>query len=203
MPFKPNIPQPNDVLSDSQGDLLTNNQDLNTSFSVDHYAFDDVTANNGKHNQLTTPIISGGTQPTTASDEPKFFAFQPTTTVASPSVLRPSVLQYSRAGSDAIASPLTTIQSTVAAIPLSTVATDILDFSGMSPAYGQVSIMATGGQMALWMFTWTGAVLRVLNLGSSGVSSSLQLNVSSNKLTLTSLVSFSVYYTIEFTRINE
>jgi hypothetical protein len=52
MPFNPNIPQPNDLLSNSQQDLLNNNQALNTSFGIDHYTFDDLTINNGRHKDI-------------------------------------------------------------------------------------------------------------------------------------------------------
>jgi len=49
MTFNPNIPQPTDDLSDSQGDLLNNNLALDASFSINHAAFSDTTADNGKH----------------------------------------------------------------------------------------------------------------------------------------------------------
>lgn len=58
MPFNPNIPQPNDDLSDSQLDLLNNNGFLNASFGVDHFPFSDATINNGKHTNVTTPNLS-------------------------------------------------------------------------------------------------------------------------------------------------
>jgi len=58
MPFNPNIPQPNDLLTDSQGDLLANNQQLDTSFGINHYAFSDLTANNGKHKYVQMPVQS-------------------------------------------------------------------------------------------------------------------------------------------------
>lgn len=51
MVFNKNIPQPGDRLSQSQQDLLNNNLQLNTSFSVNHYAFDDQTVNNGMHHE--------------------------------------------------------------------------------------------------------------------------------------------------------
>src|SRR5574338_194723 len=49
MSFNPNIPQPTDDLSDSQGDLLQNNLALDASFSRNHLPFSDLTASNGKH----------------------------------------------------------------------------------------------------------------------------------------------------------
>lgn len=55
MPFNPNIPQPSDLLSDSQGDLLGNMSQLDTSFGVDHFAFSNLTSNNGFHQKVTLP----------------------------------------------------------------------------------------------------------------------------------------------------
>lgn len=55
MVFKPNIPQANDILSDSQGDLLGNFQQLDTSFGIDHFPFSDQTADNGFHKKVTLP----------------------------------------------------------------------------------------------------------------------------------------------------
>jgi hypothetical protein len=52
MTFNPNVPQPSDFLSISQGNLLTNNQALDTSFAVDHSGFS-ATSNNGQHKQVT------------------------------------------------------------------------------------------------------------------------------------------------------
>lgn len=67
MSFNKNIPQPTDRLAKSQQDLLSNNLQLNTSFGINHYPFDDVTSNNGKHTYvqlvnrlLIPPMLSAG-----------------------------------------------------------------------------------------------------------------------------------------------
>jgi hypothetical protein len=66
MTFNPNVPQPNDLLSDSQVDILQNFSSSNTSFGINHYPFDDATINNGKHKfvqmpvQGSTPVIAAG-----------------------------------------------------------------------------------------------------------------------------------------------
>jgi hypothetical protein len=52
MVYKPNIPLPTDNLSVSQNDLLQNFTSANTSFSIDHYSFDDLTTNNGRHKDI-------------------------------------------------------------------------------------------------------------------------------------------------------
>lgn len=50
--YNPNVPQPGDFLSISQGNLLTNFQALDNSFAIDHSGFS-ATANNGQHKQVT------------------------------------------------------------------------------------------------------------------------------------------------------
>lgn len=56
MVFNPNVPQPNDLLSDSQGDILQNFSAANTSFGINHYPFDNATINNGKHKFVGMPV---------------------------------------------------------------------------------------------------------------------------------------------------
>jgi hypothetical protein len=56
MSYDQNIPQPTDNLSQSQGDLLANFQQLDTSFAVEHTAFS-VNSNVGLHKQITFPAM--------------------------------------------------------------------------------------------------------------------------------------------------
>lgn len=55
MTFNVNIPQPNDLLSNSQGQIKDNFSSSNISFGVNHYPFNDGTANNGKHKFVDMP----------------------------------------------------------------------------------------------------------------------------------------------------
>lgn len=80
--YVPNIPQPTDNLSDSQGDILTNFQSLDTIFAKNHFAFSNSTSNNGKHNFVQFPkrtvippgLISGdGTVYSKTSGETELF----------------------------------------------------------------------------------------------------------------------------------
>lgn len=66
MTYNPNIPQPIDDMSVSQGDLLTNFGDLNTVYgsSGDHVALD-AASNRGKHKKVT--FVSQGSDPDTDS----------------------------------------------------------------------------------------------------------------------------------------
>lgn len=68
MTFNPNIPQATDLISVSQGQLLTNNQQLDTLFDIDHVTWDDATtADRGKHRAVHLKFQ--GSDPTTAADE--------------------------------------------------------------------------------------------------------------------------------------
>lgn len=51
--YNANIPQPNDILADSQDDILENFQQLNTAWNINHESFNN--ANQGKHTQITLP----------------------------------------------------------------------------------------------------------------------------------------------------
>lgn len=65
MSYNSSIPQSNDDPSQSQGQILSNFQALNTSNSVNHVAFND--ADQGKHKFLQMPEQSS--DPATAADE--------------------------------------------------------------------------------------------------------------------------------------
>ncbi len=68
MSYNPNVPQASDIPSQSQGDMLTNFQQLNTIFDVDHVPFNDATAaDRGKHDQSTYLDLAG--DPTTLVNE--------------------------------------------------------------------------------------------------------------------------------------
>ena len=67
MAYDPDIPQPRDDLSVSQGELLANFQDLNTQFSINHVALDDTTGDAGKHKFVT--FVQQPGVPETKGDE--------------------------------------------------------------------------------------------------------------------------------------
>jgi len=58
MSFNPNIPQPTDLLSNSQVDLLANNVALNSIFSRNHTAFS-IATDSGKHKFIEMVNQSG------------------------------------------------------------------------------------------------------------------------------------------------
>jgi len=65
MSFDPQIPQPNDFLSDSQAEILNNFQSLDTIFGINHYEFSSA-INSGKHSVIQMPE---NLPPATGSDE--------------------------------------------------------------------------------------------------------------------------------------
>ena len=129
MVYNNNVPQPGDVLSDSQVDLLNNFQQLNTSFGIDHYPFTDNSVNLGEHNQVTQPQIIGAAHPVTAAGQVKLYNMNDLAAIGS--------LEYSRGPSSAVPSPVTYLQSPAAAIALGTSAsTNVLDFDGIADFCG-------------------------------------------------------------------
>ena len=59
MTFNQNIPQATDRISDSQGQLLGNNMQVDTAFGVDHTKFS-VNSNVGMHKQVSLQVPLGG-----------------------------------------------------------------------------------------------------------------------------------------------
>ena len=57
IPYLPNIPQPNDQLSVSQGNILTDFQGINTFVNVNHVDF--TSADAGKHKWASFPVQAG------------------------------------------------------------------------------------------------------------------------------------------------
>jgi hypothetical protein len=104
--FQPSKPQATDILSVSQADIQGNFESSNTSFGVDHYAFD-ATSSNGFHKTVTTP--DQVTDPTTVGLPPKFYAKSVLTT--------PKILQFSRIGNDGVPTPLTTFNISGTIVP--------------------------------------------------------------------------------------
>jgi len=72
MTFNPDIPQARDDIAVSQGDLLTNFQQLNTQFAVNHVAFDDTSGDAGKHKFCT--FVEQAADPESKGDEYLLYA---------------------------------------------------------------------------------------------------------------------------------
>jgi hypothetical protein len=159
--FLPNIPQAGDNLDFSQGELLTNNQGLDTVFGIDHYKFSDATSNKGFHNQVTTPAIIGG-HPATAANIPKLYA-------ATAGNL--GVVQFSKGpnlGATQPSNPITMLQSPLAPIVIVIGGTtNVFDFTGLP--FAMCVLVATDSVLFDTLFsfvTWNGAVINIVNISS-------------------------------------
>lgn len=199
MAYAPNIPQPTDKLSDSQGVLLSNFQQLDTSFGTDHYAFSNGTSNNGFHNTITTPLVVGSAHPATAAAIPKFYAMQDSANLG--------VIQYSRGPSNAVPSPVTIYQSPASAIniaPLGT--TNVFDFTNLARAFAMLyaSDTTTSTAVGICFIVWTGSALFLTPLvqGSGIVGLQFLTNGNivqiKNRSNVTTLSNF--YWSLQFLR---
>lgn len=73
MTYNPNIPQAGDLISISQGDLLTNFQQIDIKYgtSGDHYAFSNTSAaEQNRHAKVTLPALPTATAPGNAIPTP-------------------------------------------------------------------------------------------------------------------------------------
>lgn len=204
MTFNPNIPQPGDELSDSQGDILTNFSTSNSSFGIDHYAFADLTANNGKHKYVTSPLVPGGVHPVTAVNEPKFYGMQDTANLG--------VIQYSRLGNNAVPSPVSNIESPATPIVLGIGATtNVLDFTGLTRAIGTVYVSDFGAiatAICIGDFRYNGPIVglkfAILNTFSGGGSAPFTVVQSGDILQIqntSGLARNDVYWTLVLHRV--
>lgn len=162
--FLNNIPQPGDLLSFSQGQLLSNNAALSSIFGIDHYPFVDTSASQGFHNKVTTPLIGGGTHPTTVAN-PVFYGMTETQVGSS---LPIGLIEYSRGPNNAVPSPVTTMQSSATAIVLApTATTNVIDFTGLARCYGMLyagdlnSVDVSAPYNMVAFVSWTGTVITI------------------------------------------
>jgi hypothetical protein len=110
MVYNASIPNPTDLISNSQSALKENFSQLNTQFAIDHTAFDAI-SNNGFHNKVTIPTV---------------LALDPT-------VVAPAGVFYTKSVSgttQAFFSNGTPIQLTGAALPFSATANGYITLAG-------------------------------------------------------------------------
>lgn len=206
MTYNPNKPAANDDLSDSQGDIKSNFTVSNNVFLVDHYPFSNTTANKGKHNQVTTPLIIGSVHPATAAAEPKMYAMQDSANVG--------VLNYSRGPSSAVPTPLTSLQSPATPVTIGSGGTaNILNFTNLARCTCILSVMdtvyattiapgvpaASTYSFVYWtgtafMFKTTGTIIQVQNTGNI-------LQIKNNTSVPVGALN-NVYWTLQFLRLS-
>jgi hypothetical protein len=207
MTYNPLIPQAGDFLSVSQGQILNNFSKANTSFGIDHYPFSDLTANNGKHNKITTPVFvdnpPSGLPPVTIAAEPKMYAFQDSANVG--------VINYSRGPLNSVPTPITNLQSPSTALVMAPTTTiNVLDFTGLARAFcllfaGNAETAPTLARVVALIF-WTGAPANILTIDVLSGTSLLTPQVSSTILQIKNsspLVSLlNVYWTLQMQRLS-
>jgi hypothetical protein len=181
---------------------------LDTVFGIDHYKFSDLTANKGFHNTVTQPLYvtnpPTGLPPITTTN-PIIYAFQDSGPAG--------VLQYSRGPTNAVPTPLTSLQS--AATPLSIthgMSVNIFDFTGLARAFAffsgsDTASLATVNLTRFSSFViWTGSVLRVGTMLATTFSLDIQPIAVGNILTLqNSAVAnnyASIFWTLNFLRLS-
>jgi len=127
MVFIANRPIASEKLSASQPMLQGNNQSLDSVFGIDHYQFSNATANSGFHKKVTT-VNQGSHASTTVN--PVLYSAEDTANIG--------VIQYSRGPSDAVPTPVTSIQSPSTPFSLAaSTSSDVLDFTGTTIAFGE------------------------------------------------------------------
>jgi hypothetical protein len=191
--FIASIHQPSDKLDFSQGQLLSNNQGLDTVFGIEHYKFSDATTNKGFHNTVTQPLIVGAAHPTTTTN-PIIYAMQDSANLGT--------IQYSRGPNNAVPTPLTALQSPSTAITIGPGGTSaVFDFAGLARAivniYTYFTTPSTGG--IVQSYAWTGTTL----IRIAGVNGVITPNASGSILQLSNPSGVSIggiYWTLEFER---
>ncbi len=209
MAYNPNIPQPNNLLSTSQGDILNNFGAANTVYGVDHYAFDDTTPNATFHKKVTTPPLNAHPN---ADTNTIFYSFQDAPQIGP--------IQYSKGKtrvdqSNQVSTPLTWIQSSQTPIVLTNNSTSsVLDFTGITRAFavltaGNFSSSSSGCYSVVANVMWCGAVpifsIIQQNFVPPAMSGFLSVTQSGNILlirnNLTGNTLNNIFWTLQFIRI--
>lgn len=192
MAYQTLIPQPNDDLDVSVTDIQQNFLTANTVMSIDHYPFDDVTANKGFHKTVTSPDQT--TAPTTTA-EPKIYGLS--------QLLAIGVLQYSRGPNDAIPTPITALHG--GPLNIASLATsNIIDLNGLTRVSAILTAWNASGTTTKngvnTFIAYDGGVYNVTTGGAGSLAAAssgtiLQLkNNTAGALT-------NVYWTLQFLRI--
>jgi hypothetical protein len=197
MGYSPNIPQPTDLLSNSQGDLLTKFKALDTSFGVDHYMFSNATSSNGFHNQVTTPGWVGTPPgPPVTTINPIIFGWQYTVPLG--------LLQFSEGPTGAVPTPITSKNSPYAHLVVGAGATtNLMDFAGLTFAIANIyayqqSPLAAGTVTVYWNGA---AFLFVGSTSFAGGATIFQGAGSILQIFNNSLLAINLLWSLEFVRL--
>lgn len=151
MVYNDNIPQPQDPLSVSQGDILENFKQLNIIYGTDHIAYDSP-VDVGKHKTVT--YVTQETEPNTVANEVKSFSFVPSTDLGE--------IEFSKGPNDPVPTPLTSLHSVPAGIDIPTNSTvDILNFSNFSFAIAELYAFKVDGEYRVSTLIYDGTSIKL------------------------------------------
>ena len=188
-------PQASQLQSATQSQIRTNFQLIDSVFGTDHYAVSDQTGDAGHHQVIQSPVQASHATTTT---NPAIYGMQDTANIG--------VLQYSRAPSNAVPTPLTGFFSVSTPISMGATSTiNLLNFTGLTVAI--VNLYAFGEKVSSGSLVnlnttiyWNGTDFA--NLGSSTLT--LYATSSGSTLILGNSSSsglINVYWNLQFIRL--
>ena len=137
MVYQTASPAPNDDLDVSVTDIQQNFLTANTVFDIDHYPFDDLTANKGFHHTVTSP---DQTTAPAATVNAQFFGLEQTANLGTLQYSKRSITAYD---ASPIPSPITYIQSIAPLVTLTTgIPSLVFDFTGITAGIFTLKVLA-------------------------------------------------------------
>lgn len=196
MVYRRDQPVAGNSLRRSQPLLKENTNSADDSFGEDHYAFSNLTTNNGFHQKVTGPVQSAHVS--TGADTVTLYTMQDYSTIGP--------LQYSRGQNDAVPTPLTSLHSGTEIKLAPSGTSDIFDFSGSPPSYGLILIpsklsAAATPSMYQQAFSWNGSILVLDSTSGPIVRAQVSSNILQVKNTSTTSAATEIYWTLHFDRI--
>lgn len=191
MAYTRNEPLAGDDLDVSQPKLATNTNGADDSFGVDHYKFSDLTVNNGFHNKVTTPLIIGAVHPTTAANVPEFYAMQDYASIG--------VIQYSRGPSDAVPTPLTSLQSVSGGVAVGAASsTPVFDFTNVIRASVTLHAFTDQGLALASEIAWAGLGKFTSTDYVNGTNTTIKTQIAGNIVSIRVNAAAQVFWVLHF-----
>lgn len=199
--YNPNVPTGLINLDNDYLNLQKNFQQINTTYAVDHIPLTNNTGVppggvNGTHNQVTNPIIIGSAHPTTSATVCKLYAMQDNASLP--------ILQYSRAPSNAVPSPITNLNSPSTALPFgaSTTTTFFTFPATPTKVFGHVLIADfVLNRIATSSFMCNGTTITLVNNTQNNAQFQLASAARDLKLIVGATAANDVYWTIKLYRL--
>ena len=196
-----NQPVATDLLEISQPILANNTNAADAFFGLNHYSFASTSGQNGKHTNIQTPQLAGG-HPTTPASQPSLYAMQDSTNIG--------VIQYSRGPSDAIPSPITSLQSPATPITLAAgITTNVLNFAAAPTAFSCINAILyfsynlnAGTQlMQTFSVNWNGTSFYSVDMTTGGFATVVNSGTTLQIKAPTGAGISNLYWTLQLLRI--